>query len=172
MELNKLYFLKDEFFERFPDEDLSINKTTDIEELHDRPCFYSFKDKDNDIYWMIPISSKYEKYEAIYEKAIERYGFCDTISLGYVKGNKNAFLIQNMVPTTINYINNLYVSGQNGNPIEINDSMKKEINAKARKVLRLTRNGKKLTFSNILEIESVLLKDLKTNKMEENIEPV
>lgn len=47
------------------------------------------------------------------------------------------------------------------NPIEINKNKQKEINAKARKVLRMARNGKQLTFTPILELEQKILTEQK-----------
>ena len=91
METGKLYFIKDEFYERFPDCGLSRNKETISGKEHNRPCCYALKYDNNDthIYWMIPVSSKVQKYRLEYEKAIKKYGICDNISFGYILG-KNA----------------------------------------------------------------------------------
>lgn len=155
---NKLYFIKDEYFEIYECEDNKGNKQSDENGGHNRPCYYAFKE--NDIYWMIPISSQVSKYEIEYKKSIERYGLCDSISFVFIKGNKNAALIQNMIPVTEKYIDKIYTYRETGNPIEINEKKKKEINAKARKVLRFARKGKKLTFTPILEFEKRLLEEL------------
>jgi hypothetical protein len=155
---NKLYFIKDEYFEKYYCEDNKPNKRKDENGEHKRPCYYAFKE--GDIYWMIPISSEIEKYEYEYAKSIDKYGMCDTISLVYVKGNKNAALIQNMIPVIEKYIDNIYTYFNTNTPIEINDKKKKEINAKARKVVRFARKGKKLTFTPILEIEKRLYEEL------------
>lgn len=109
---------------------------------------------------MIPISSKIDKYEAIYDKAIKKYGICDTLSFVYVKGNKNVALLQNMIPVTERYIKDVYTYADSGKPIEINPNKRKEINAKARKILRFARNGKKLTFTPILDFEKRLKEEL------------
>ena len=78
---------------------------------HNRPCCYLFKfsNDDSDIYWMIPISSKVDKYKLQYQKSIDKYGICDNISFGYVLGEECAFLPQNLFPITERYINNIYI---------------------------------------------------------------
>lgn len=64
---------------------------------HQRPCFCAFTE-DNSIYWVIPISSKVDKFEEVYNDKIKRYGKCDTIDFCHILGHKKAVLIQNMIP--------------------------------------------------------------------------
>ena len=62
IEDGKFYFIKDEFFDIFKDYKLMENK----ESGNKRPCYFCFrdrKDKDKDIVWFVPISTKYEKYK-------------------------------------------------------------------------------------------------------------
>lgn len=155
---NRLYFIKDEYFEKYYCEDNKPNKKSDENGEHKRPCYYAFRD--DDIYWMIPISSEVEKYEHEHQKSIKKYGCCDTLAFVYVKGNKNAALIQNMIPVTEKYIENVYTYPGTGKPIEVNEKKKKELNAKARKVIRFARIGKKLTFTPILDFEKRLINEL------------
>lgn len=152
-----LYFIKDLFYEQYADENLKPNKSIDKDgNIHNRPCYYSFKK--GDIIWMVPVSSQIEKYERIYKQKIKNGKLCDTIVFGYVKGNKNVFLIQNMIPVKEEHVNNIYVDKGTQQPIELNEKLKKELNAKVRKVLRLTRSGKaKIVFTPILELEKKLL---------------
>ena len=102
MDTGKLYFVKDEFYERFKGCGLLENKEIIDGKQHNRPCCYLFKynQNDSDIYWLIPISSKIQKYTSEYRKSIEKYGKCDNISFGYVLGEKRAFLPQNLFPIT------------------------------------------------------------------------
>ena len=157
MEQNKLYFIKDEYFEKYKVSNMSLNKDADENGEHNRPCYYAFKE--GNIYWMIPISSQIDKYEYEYQKSIKKYGVCDSISFVYIKGNKNAALIQNMIPVTSKYIDKIYTYFGTNTPIEINEKKKKELNAKARKVVRFARIGKKLTFTPILDFEKRLLEE-------------
>ena len=157
MEENKLYFIKDEYFKKYKVSNTSLNKDADENGEHNRPCYYAFKE--NNIYWMIPISSQLDKYEYEYQKSIKKYGVCDSISFVYIKGNKNVALIQNMIPVTDKYVDKIYTYFGTDTPIEINDKKKKELNAKARKVIRFARIGKKLTFTPILDFEKRLLEE-------------
>lgn len=156
---NKLYFIKDEFFDKYCNDNNKPNKESDESGEHKRPCYYAFKE--GKIYWMIPISSQVAKYEYEYNKSIKKYGVCDSISFVYIKGNKNVALLQNMIPVTDKYIDKIYTYSGTNNPIEINEKKKKELNAKARKVIRFARQGKKLTFTPILDFEKRLLDELK-----------
>ena len=66
MEKGKFYFIKDSFYKLFKEEKLMKNKEIiDLKE-HNRPCFYTYYDENTKIYWLIPISSKTEKYRKIY----------------------------------------------------------------------------------------------------------
>jgi hypothetical protein len=66
-----------------------------------------------EILWLVPISSKYAKYKAIYDKKVEKYGNCNTIRFGVVLSTQAAFLIQNMCPVTSKYITEIYVDKNN-----------------------------------------------------------
>ena len=53
------YFLKDEYFTKFRNEHLMKNKECIDGVEHNRPCYYAFKDDEDDrILWMIPVSSR------------------------------------------------------------------------------------------------------------------
>lgn len=86
MESGKFYFINDEYYEKFNGMGLLENRETINGISHGRPCYYAFKESDSIIYWMIPISSKIEKYQKEYNKSKDRYGFCDSISFGYILG--------------------------------------------------------------------------------------
>ena len=88
MDTGHFYFIKDEFFLDFPDPYLMQNKGPS----HDRPCFYAWKDTATGLYWMIPFSSKVQKFREIYQKKIRRYGRCDTLLFGDVLGREKVFL--------------------------------------------------------------------------------
>ena len=161
MQVGKLYFVKDEFYERFKGYGLLENSDILYGKEHGRPCCYLFKysQNENDIYWMIPISSKVAKYEDEYQRAMEKYGKCDNISFGYVLGEKRAFLPQNLFPVTEKYIDNIYLDKNTSQPINIPADLMAELNAKARKKIRYNQMGKKLGLSNALGILEELKKD-------------
>ena len=157
MEKNKLYFIKKEYFDIYKCDDVSKNKEFDEQGEHNRPCYYAFND--GKIYWMIPISSQIDKYEGIYNKSIKKYNECVGISFVYIKGNKNVALLQNMIPVTEKYIDKLYTYNGTNKPIEISEKKKKEINAKARKIIRFAKRNIKMTFTPIVDFEKRLLEE-------------
>ena len=94
IENGKFYFIKDEFFTYIQDKELCNNKITG----NKRPCYYCFKDsKYENIIWFLPISSKVEKYQKIYDIKKEKFKTVDNIVFGYVEGEKRVFLIQNKI---------------------------------------------------------------------------
>ena len=83
------------------------NGITDDKGEHKRPCFFAKQIEEN--FWLIPISSKVEKYQKIYEEKIAKYPAYDGIKFGYVNGEKRAFLIQNIFPITEKFIDKMYM---------------------------------------------------------------
>lgn len=134
---------------------------------HNRPCCYLFKFTkcDENIYWMIPISSKVSKYEAEYQKSFKKYGMCDNISFGYILGERRAFLLQNLFPITEEYIDNIYIDKNTSKPITIPGDLMSELNRKARKKIRYNQQGKKFGMSNIMKIYNDLLADIETGTL-------
>lgn len=174
MDLGNFYFINDAYYEKFNGFGLLENRETINGQVHGRPCFYSFKELNSDIYWMIPISSKVSEYQEQYEIAIKKYDICDGISFGYILGEKKAFLIQNMCPVTAKYIANIYIDKNTLNPIEIPQKLKSELNAKIRKAVRMYRKGIKIVLSNALDIEKYLIDELAIEaiKSVKYIEPI
>ena len=126
--------------------------------LFSRPCFYSFQEESTGLYWLIPISSKVEKYKAIYKKIVEKHDKCDTIFFSEVMRKQRAFLIQNMCPTTEEYIADEYINPVSNSPVRIDIFDEQELIYKARSVLYYVHNGnKKLIFPDVLKIEKKLL---------------
>ena len=91
----QLYFLSNEYYQDFPDDKLMQNKDTIDGVPHSRPCFFAFSDaRIPEIYWIVPISSKYEKYKRIEQDKIKKYGRCNTIRFGTVLGRNTVEQIQ------------------------------------------------------------------------------
>ena len=135
------------------------NKNDDKDGRHGRPCFYCFKQ--GLLYWMIPISSKIDKYQRLYDEKMNKYnGNFDGIRFGYVNGKKRAFLIQNMCPVTEQYIDDEYRIEHDTVPVTINNDTAKELHKVARKVLQFYRKGIKLILTDI----DTILPALETDK--------
>ena len=148
------YYISDDYYEKFKNCGLMGNKAEDEEGKHGRPCFYCFRQ--DDLYWMVPISSQIEKYKKLYHEKMERYnGKFDGIRFGYVNAQERAFLIQNMCPVTDKYIKNEYQ--HLGSPVAIDYTTYKRIVSKATKVSALVHNNNShLIFPDVLKIEEVL----------------
>jgi hypothetical protein len=161
MQKGKFYFLEERYFLDFPDKNLMKNKESVDGISYDRPCFYAFQNEQSEIYWMIPISSKVEKYEKIHHKNILKYGISDTIIFGNVLNQRRAFLIQNMCPVTDRYIEKEYDYSFLGHiPVAIEPSFSGILEEKANLILALVRRGRKLIFPDVLKIEKMLLEQL------------
>ena len=161
MQTGYFYFLKEEYFKIFKDPHLMGNKEKDGKGGHARPCFLAIKEEGSTIFWMVPISSKVEKYKSLYEHKISRLKACDTLVFGNVLGQDRAFLIQNMCPVTSRYVEETYLERGSGVPVTIADDLKQEIAKKATKVLQLQRKGRKLIFPDVLLIERKLMEEEK-----------
>ena len=157
MEAGHFYYIDDSYCMDFPDQYFMKNKETVNGQVHDRPCFYTFKDNSTGVYWMIPFSSQVSKFKKIYNSKIQKYKRCDTIVFGEVLGHEKAFLIQNMCPITSKYMKNEYFDARSNVPVRVTGILEKDLKEKASKVLALQRKGAKLIFPNVLEIERKLL---------------
>jgi hypothetical protein len=156
MNNGRFCFLADQYYEDFPDKYLMRNKEVIDGVLRDRPCFFAFQDSVTpEISWLVPISSNYAKYKALYDKKAARYKKCNTIRFGEVLGNQAAFLIQNMCPVTERYIREIYVD-KNGVAIQIDGRIAQDVIANAREVLAITKRGAQIIFPDVNAIHKVL----------------
>lgn len=114
---------------------------------HDRPCYCALWSKNYNLYWAIPISSNITKYVDIYNRKLEIHGRCDTISFALVKGQRKAFLIQNIFPLPAEYIKNVYKDGEDD--MSISQLKMHEIATKTQRVFSLEVHGKKILFSDV-----------------------
>jgi hypothetical protein len=131
---------------------------------HRRPCFFAFPDEHNPIYWLIPVSSRYEKYKGIYDKKVAKYGFCNTLCFGNVAGIQAVFLIQNMCPATNNYIVDFYVDKASKKYVAVDKRIEEELVKNAKSVLAKQRKGIPLIFPDVLKIEKALIQQLDAEK--------
>ena len=147
----QLYFLSNEYYQDFPDNKLMQNKDTIDGVPHSRPCFFAFPDaRVSEIYWIVPISSKYEKYKRVEQDKIKKYGQSNTIRFGTVLGRNTAFLIQNMCPATEKYLTP-YMD-KNKQPIRIDGRVAADVEKHARRVLALAKRGAKVIFPDVFTI--------------------
>ena len=145
IKLGYSYHLKDEFFLLVIDRYLMKNKENGAY----RPHYYAVKDLSNEnIHWMIPISSRFEKYEKIVDRKIQKVGRCDTIVLGKFSGRKCAFLIQNAFPVHTKFISHIHTVGNS--PVKVHDKLSKEIDKKMKACIALNKKGNKVFLEFLL----------------------
>lgn len=162
----QLYFLSDQYYRDFPDDKLMRNKEMIAGRSSDRPCFFAFSDKKiPEISWLVPISSKTEKYRYEEQKKINKHGRCNTIRFGSVLGREAAFLIQNMCPVTDKYISP-YID-KNKQPIKIDNRVIADVIKNAHEVLGIANRGAKIIFPDIKTIYATLVHQLEQEKKTE-----
>lgn len=123
-----------------------------------RPCYFCFKDKeDKDIIWFVPISTKFDKYERIYNNKKTKRSKVYNFVFGEVLGKKAAFLIQNIFPVTDKFVQQKYKTG--GKDVEIAETTKKKVIAYSRQVIHMAEHGINITFNNILDMKDIIKKE-------------
>ena len=139
MKKTGFYIIKDKFFEDICDPYLKQNKSGN------RPHYYCFEDAGRGIYWMIPLSSRIDKYKKIMEKKEKAGKSCDIIHIAELdNGRESAFLIQDIFPVTEKYIEREYTIS--GNHLMLtSEHTVKEIEQKAKKVIGMLKRGIKFT---------------------------
>ncbi len=156
------YFVSDEFFRKVNDSYLKVNyKHTQ------RPHYLAMKDTKTDLLWLIPCSSKLQKYEKIIAERKARNKPNDTIKVVKVQNNKVVLLLQDMFPIRDTYILNRYIKG--GQPVKIaNPKVISDIERSAKKVEILLRKGVQFTPTqpDILKIEKIMLDELALEKQQ------
>lgn len=150
-----VYHIKDEYFEKVNDNMLMQNKENGTY----RPTFYCLKDEKTSLLWMVPLSSRVDKFRAIHDKQAEKYGRCLTIVLGEFDGKSAAFLLQNMFPVTEYYLDHIHT--RNNNPVPVKHSIHSEINTNMKRLRQLHKRGSKVVFPDITRLEEIMLEELK-----------
>lgn len=156
MKKTGFHIIKDNFFTDMPDPYLKGNKAGN------RPHYYCFEDSDTGIFWMIPLSSRIDKYKKIVENKEKAGKPCDIIHIVKLDDSReSAFLIQDMFPIIEKYIEWEYTIA--GNHLMVtSEHVARTIEQKAKKVLKMLKRGVKFTPTqpDVLTI----LEKLKTNK--------
>ena len=146
-----VYHIKDSYFDIAKDDRLMRN----YEGGAYRPTYFCAKDEKTGLLWVIPMSTRIEKYISHMQKDIERYGKCLKIVIGEYSGANSAFLLQNMFPILPKYIDHVHLVKQN--PVPVNSRLQVVIDRNFRELLRLHRKGIKVVFPDITRIEQLML---------------
>ena len=93
------------------------------------------------------------------ENKIKKYGSCKTIMIKRIAGRNQVILIQNAFPTLEKYVKNLHTV--EGKPIQIANSIKKEIINNFESTISLKEKGINLFFTDIDKIMDVINNEIK-----------
>ena len=145
------YHIKDEYFSFVQD----ISLMSNYEDGGYRPHFFAIRDALNkDIFWMIPVSSKYAKYKVLHAKMVARYKRCTKIVLGKCGGRDAAYLIQNAFPVTADYIDHVHTV--QGKPLTIHRTTATNISKCLQTNLVLHQKGVNLFFADINQLRKMM----------------
>lgn len=153
-----VYHIKDEYFIKANDPNLMQNK----ESGNYRPTYYCLRDKKTSLLWLIPLSSRVDKFQTIYKRQIEKYGNCLTIVIGEYDGKPAAFLLQNMFPITERYLDHIHT--RNNNPVPVKHSIQAELTTKMKRILKLHSRGKKVVFPDISRLQRLMIEEISSAK--------
>ena len=155
-----VYHIKDEYFEKVQDGHLMQNKENGTY----RPTFYCLRDEKTSLLWMVPLSSRVQKYKTIYDKQTQKYGRCLTIVLGEFDRKEAAFLLQNMFPVRDYYLDHIHT--RNNNPVPVKHILHKEISTNMKRLRQLHARGKKVVFPDIDRLEQLMLTEIQIQDAE------
>ncbi len=146
------YKVKEKYFVDFPSNRHMYNKA------ENRPYYLAVKSK-NGIIWLIPISSKVDKYKAKISADSQKYGECLTCYIMRFMGGERAALIGNMIPVIPEYIKGEFTILERHYIVRDSEIIK-AINKRCSRYLSLVKAGKLQPFVDILSIEQTLLNKL------------
>lgn len=150
-----VYHIKDSYFAKVQDDKLMSNK----ENNNYRPTFFCMEDtKIPGLLWVVPMSTRVEKFTAIRDKQIEKYGKCNTIVIGSFDGKKAAFLLQNLFPITEQYLDHIHT--RNGNPVPVSYALAQEVKSNLQQLRQLIYRGKKVVFPDVRRLEKLMIDEL------------
>lgn len=155
MNIGYLYFIADSFFENVDDPNLKINYSATK-----RPHYYAIQDSKTNLYWMVPCSSKVEKFERIIENKKAKGKPTDTVKIVKIFDNKTVLLFQDMFPVAEKYIESSYIKG--GQQVRIaNPKTIAQLEKNGRKIIHLLQKGIRFTPTqpDILKIEKIMLEE-------------
>lgn len=154
-----VYSIKESFFQKI-NSDLLVKNT---ECCNERPHYFYIKAPDSSLLWMIPLSSKIDKYKAIYDKDLINRGKCIKIVLGRFAGKSAAFLLQDMFPIHEAYLSSAYTV--KNNQVPVHTAIQKEINKSFQAIMELQKNGLDILFPDVSRIKVLMIEELKRDRI-------
>ena len=147
------YKVEDQYFSDFPNKRHMYNKS------ENRPYYLAVQESDG-IVWLIPISSKVDKYKAKISKDESTFGECITAHIIKFMNEERAVLIGNMIPITEDYIKGEFTITEHHYIVKDRNAIK-AIKKRASRYLSLVKAGKMRPAVDILKIEKQLRENMK-----------
>jgi len=154
IESGYVYHIEDSYFATARDDKLMRNHEGGAQ----RPTYFCLRDEKTQLLWMIPMSSRVEKYRGIIERETVRYGRCLKILIARYGDRESAFLFQNMFPVLPKYINHAHTIG--GIPMAVNPVVREKILRQFKEVRRLYARGIRMVFPDIDRLERLMLDEM------------
>lgn len=145
-----MYILKDTYFQKY---DLQHKMMDNKHES--RPHYFAIEL--DSVLWMIPISSKVDKYKDKIQKIECNGRKCIYYHIGVIAGRECAFLIGDMIPVVQEHVLREYTIS-NVHYVVRDEALNRKITSKAKRFLLLARQGKIKPYTDILTIEKQLRK--------------
>ncbi|MCL2121443.1 MAG: hypothetical protein FWH28_04255 [Clostridiales bacterium] len=123
-----------------------------------RPTYFCLKDEKTGLLWVIPMSTRIDKFSAIVEKDTARYGSCQKILIARYGDGESVFLLQSMFPILPKYIDHAHTVA--GMPMAVNPVIQEEITKRFKEIRRLYARGVKLVFPDITRLEKLMKDEL------------
>ncbi len=157
IETGYLYHIKDEYFKIVNDKHLMLNHKNN----RTRPSYFVLNDEN--IFWLIPFSSKIEKYKKIIHDSYKKYGRCDFILIKKIFNKDSAILIQNAFPIIEKYIDHVHKEGDE--VLCLDKNLQNLIFKKFKLLMNLKNNGINLFVVDVDKIKKKMLMELQKNKI-------
>jgi hypothetical protein len=158
------YFISNSFFSKVNDPFLKQNK-----DMTKRPHL-AVKDKNTSLVWLVPCSSKVDKFETIIQRKRKSNRPTNTIKIITVQNAKTVLLFQDMFPVVPKYIQGQWLRG--GQPVCIKKpDMINRLERTAKNTATSIRRGVKFTPTqpDANRIEKLMLEEIQLNKIKERI---
>jgi len=149
-----VYHIRESYFELAQDDKLMRNHEGGAL----RPTYFCLRDEKTQLLWMIPMSSRVEKYRPIIERETARYGRCPKILIARYGDRSSVFLLQNMFPILPKYIGHVHTIA--GVPMPVNPAVQREVLQNFKEVRRLHARGVRMIFPDINRLEKLMLAEL------------
>jgi len=127
-----------------------------------RPAYFCLKDKRTGLFWVVPMSTRIEKYQNRIDNDLSKYGKNKKIIIGTFAGKQSVFLFQNMFPLLPKYFDHVYTI--KGNPVPINQNLRSILDRNFRDVMDLHKKGEKVVFTDIDRLVKQMVKEASSDK--------